>query len=46
MAFLNTILERPAFGRAFLILFVGFPAADAVVPQITKKSLEMLAVFV
>jgi iodotyrosine deiodinase len=46
MAFLNTILERPAFGRPFLILVVGYPAPDAVVPKITKKPLEEISLFV
>jgi nitroreductase len=45
MGFLNTILERPAFERPFLILVVGYPAPDAVVPKITKKPLEEIALF-
>jgi iodotyrosine deiodinase len=45
MAFLSEILERPANERAFLILVVGYPAANATVPIIEKRSLEQLATF-
>ncbi len=45
MAFLSEILERPANERAFLILVVGYPAENAVVPVIEKKSLTELATF-
>jgi iodotyrosine deiodinase len=37
MGFLNEILRRPANERAFLILVVGYPAEDAVVPDIQRK---------
>lgn len=40
MKFLNQILDRPANERAFLVLVAGYPADDALVPSITKKSLE------
>lgn len=40
MNFLNDILERPANERAFLLLVVGYPTSGAVVPSITKKSLQ------
>jgi nitroreductase len=46
MGFLNQILHRPAHERPFLLLVVGYPAADAVVPDIGKKSLEEIATFV
>jgi len=46
MGFLNKILERPENERAFLILVVGYPAAEATVPDIAKKSLEEIATFV
>jgi iodotyrosine deiodinase len=45
MKFLNTLLERPEHERAFLILVVGYPAADATVPSIHKKPLEDIATF-
>jgi iodotyrosine deiodinase len=40
MNFLARILERPANERPFLIIPVGFPAPDARVPAISKKSLS------
>lgn len=46
MGFLNQILHRPAHERPFLLLVVGYPAADAVVPAITRKPLEAIASFV
>ena len=46
MKFLNSILKRPANERPFLILVVGYPAADARVPVITKKPLSEIATFV
>jgi iodotyrosine deiodinase len=45
MAFLSEILKRPANERAFLILVVGYPAGNAQVPLIEKRSLEQLATF-
>ena len=45
MGFLNQILERPANERPFLLLVVGYPAEDAVVPDIRRKSLSEIATF-
>jgi len=45
MGFLNEILGRPANEKPFLILVVGYPAAEAVVPDIGKKPLEEIATF-
>jgi nitroreductase len=45
MGFLNDVLERPSHERPFLLLVVGYPAADAVVPDIRKKPLEAIASF-
>ncbi len=42
MAFLNQILDRPAHERPFLLLVVGHPADDCVVPDIVRKPLEEL----
>lgn len=39
MQFLNEVLDRPANERPYLILVVGHPAEDALVPAITKKPL-------
>jgi iodotyrosine deiodinase len=46
MGFLNKILNRPPNERAFLLLVVGYPAEEAKVPVITKKSLVEIATFV
>lgn len=40
MNFLNEILERPENEKPFLLLVVGFPEQDAVVPKISKKPLD------
>lgn len=40
MGFLATVLERPAHDRAFLLLPVGYPAPDAVVPDIGRKRID------
>ena len=46
MGFLNNILGRPkATERPFLILVVGYPARDAVVPELSRKPLNELASF-
>ena len=45
MGFLNGLLGRPSHERPMLILVVGYPAQDAVVPMITKKPLEEIATF-
>jgi nitroreductase len=46
MGFLNQILCRPKNERPFLLLVVGYPADDAVVPDIGKKLLQDIATFV
>lgn len=45
MGFLNQILRRPKRERPYLVLVVGYPADDAVVPEIRKKTLEEIATF-
>jgi len=44
MGFLTQILERPANERPFLLIPVGYPAPDAKVPALTKKSLKEVLV--
>lgn len=46
MGFLNDILKIPPDEKPLLILVVGYPASDAQVPEITKKSLGEIATFV
>ncbi len=45
MNFLNQILNRPSNERPFVLLVVGYPAENAKVPVITKKSLEQTTTF-
>jgi iodotyrosine deiodinase len=45
MGFLNELLGRPAHERPFLLLVVGYPAADAKVPRIARKGLDEIATF-
>ena len=40
MGFLRRILDRPGNERPFLLIPVGYPAPDATVPDIRKKSLD------
>lgn len=46
MGFLRHTLRRPAHERAIMIIVTGKPAADARAPDIRRKSLEEIAVFV
>jgi nitroreductase len=43
MAFLGDLLRRPKNELAVLLLPVGFPAADAQVPKLTRKTLDQIA---
>ena len=45
MGFLRDILGRPPNERPFVLFPVGYAADDAVVPDITRKSLDEVAVF-
>ena len=44
MGFLSKILGRPRNEKPYLLIPVGYPAADAVVPTITKKPLEEIRI--
>jgi iodotyrosine deiodinase len=46
MKFLNELCSRPSDERPFLILIVGHPAADAMVPTLEKKPLAEIATFI
>jgi iodotyrosine deiodinase len=46
MGFLNEILNRPKNERPFLLLVVGYPADDAKVPDIHRKSLGDYSSFI
>ncbi len=45
MGFLNEILDRPSNERPYLVLVVGYPATDAVVPVIAKRPFEEIVTF-
>lgn len=45
MRFLNEILGRPKNEKPYILFPVGFPAADATVPELTRKPLEDVAVW-
>ncbi|MEO7361594.1 MAG: nitroreductase family protein [Gemmatimonadaceae bacterium] len=45
MGFLNQILERPVNERAVMMVVVGYPNADARVPNLTRKPLPDIATF-
>jgi len=40
MDFLNQILSRPSNERPFLLLVVGYPAKNTIIPKIPKKLLK------
>jgi iodotyrosine deiodinase len=40
MGFLSKLLQRPPNERAYVLIPVGYPAADATVPTLTKKPLH------
>ena len=44
MKFLNHLPDRPDNERAFLVLVCGYPEEGATVPEITKKSIEDIAI--
>ena len=45
MGFLGDLLQRPANEKAMLVMPVGYPAADAAVPDLTRKPLDAIAVW-
>jgi iodotyrosine deiodinase len=45
MKFLNEILDRPVSDRPFLLLVTGYPAEDATVPDISRKTLDEFVSF-
>jgi nitroreductase len=46
MGFLNKLLNRPTNERPYLILVVGYPDENAMVPDISKKPLYEIATFI
>ena len=45
MGFLSELLGRPENERAFLVMPVGYPAADAKVPDIRRRPLDAIALW-
>jgi nitroreductase len=45
MGFLATLLGRPTNEKAMLVMPVGYPAADATIPDITRKPLAEIAIW-
>jgi len=45
MGFLGELLGRPPHERAMLVMPVGYPAADARIPDLTRKPLEEIAIW-
>lgn len=45
MGFLADLLGRPSNERAMLVMPVGYPASGAMVPDLTRKSLDQIAVW-
>jgi len=46
MGFLNRILGRPSYEKPFVLLVVGHPAENALVPDIGRKPVEKISSFV
>ncbi|RJU89491.1 MAG: nitroreductase family protein [Candidatus Poseidoniales archaeon] len=46
MGFLRDILKRPAHEEAMLVMPVGYPADGAMIPDIERKGLDEVAVFI
>ena len=44
MKFLATILRRPPYERPYLLIPVGYPAPDCVVPDLDRKPLDQIMV--
>jgi len=42
MKFLTSILKRPAHERPYLLIPVGYPADNCVVPDIHRESLDQI----
>ena len=45
MAFLSRILERPKGEKPYILFPIGFPTADCVVPDLSRKALGEVSVF-
>ena len=46
MRFLTEVLQRPAHERPYVVIPVGWPATDAIVPDLQRKPLDEVLVHV
>jgi nitroreductase len=46
MGFLNQLLGRPESERPFMLLVVGYPAENAMVPELERKPLEEISTWI
>ena len=46
MGFLADVLGRPDHEKPYLLIPMGYPTADAVVPAISRKALDQISIFV
>jgi hypothetical protein len=46
MGFLREILNRPEHEHAMLVLPVGYPSKNAMVPDIERKKLDEISIFI
>jgi iodotyrosine deiodinase len=44
MGFLGEVLDRPPNERAFVLIPVGYPVGDCVVPDLERKAVETILV--
>jgi nitroreductase len=45
MRFLSELLERPSNEAPYILFPVGYPAADAVIPDLQRKPLDDLVIW-
>ena len=45
MGFLNRVLDRPAAERPVMLLVVGYPSPEAIVPRIHRKPLDSIVTY-
>jgi iodotyrosine deiodinase len=45
MGFLNELLQRPDNEKPYILLVVGYPKEDCMVPNIRKKNLSEISSF-
>jgi hypothetical protein len=46
MRFLRELLNRPEHEHAMLVLPVGYPSENAMVPDIERKKLDEISIFI